>query len=371
MVDINPDPATQIYTQFSDRLMRHVAEGLLLLDDQGFVLSANPAMATILGDDVLAMAGRHYRDFWAESLLPPEEIANGVAPGQQQRHETVLRGADGRAVPVSITITAMTGLNQNGRLLHIIPLAEVHRLNHAISHAQRLAGVGILTASVAHELNTPLSIITATCSNLLHEIDGNNLDAKQLAHYIKMVEQNAWRSARIVGVLRNYTFDNAPYMAVTDWNMIIEDALMLVRQQFKSDANVQVAVDLQPDLKSIVCDHNRMTQVLINLLTNARDAMLPDGGEVRIASWMQPLEDADAEADAKAFAFSVSDSGGGIAPEMADKIFDPFFTTKPEGKGTGLGLFIARQIVEQHHGRIFAQNNLNGGATFTVILPRR
>ncbi|MFQ5422181.1 MAG: nitrogen regulation protein NR(II) [Anaerolineae bacterium] len=367
MVDINPSPTTQTQTQFSDRLTQHMTEGLLLLDDQGFVLSANPAMATILGGDVLDMVGRHYRDFWAKSLLPPEEMANGVVPNQQQRYETVLRGADGQAVPVSITISTMTGLSGNGRLLHIKLLPEVQRLNHALSHAQRLAGVGILTASVAHELNTPLSIITATCSNLLHEIDGNNLDAEQLAHYIKMVEQNAWRSARIVGVLRNYTFDNAPHMAVTDWNMIIEDALMLVRQQFKSDANVQVVVDLQPDLKSIVCDHNRMTQVLINLLTNARDAMLPDGGEIRISSWMDQSKDGDAEA----FAFSVSDSGCGIDPGGLDTIFDPFFTTKPEGKGTGLGLFIARQIVEQHNGRITVQNNSDEGATFTVILPRR
>ncbi len=109
---------------------------------------------------------------------------------------------------------------------------------------------------------------------------------------------------------------------------------------------------------------------------DARDAMLPTGGTVEICSWRIPEDHTLAGSNGngahqEAYAFSVRDTGSGIAPELLNRIFDPFFTTKHSGKGTGLGLFIARRIVQQHNGRIWAENNELGGATFTVVLPRK
>ncbi len=137
---------------------------------------------------------------------------------------------------------------------------------------------------------------------------------------------------------------------------------------------------LDENLKTTVLDHNRMTQVLINLLINARDAMAPNGGTVEIRSWQQEQMDEKPGVAVSAngngthqevYAFSISDTGCGIAPELLENIFEPFFTTKGSGKGTGLGLFIAKRIVQQHNGRIWAENNPLGGATFTVMLPRK
>jgi signal transduction histidine kinase len=123
-----------------------------------------------------------------------------------------------------------------------------------------------------------------------------------------------------------------------------------------------------------------MTQVLINLLTNARDAMKATGGTIFVKTWaissgsMLPgsnLEDYPGElATSDYYAVSVSDSGVGIDPETIGQIFEPFFTTKPSGSGTGLGLFISKRIVEQHNGRLWVENNPLGGATFVVLLPR-
>jgi signal transduction histidine kinase len=253
---------------------------------------------------------------------------------------------------------------------------DAESLNQALFHTQRLAGVGTLTASVAHELTNPLSIITATCSNLVHEINKTDVSPERLLYYIQMIEQSAWRSARIVEVLRHYTQHNGPQTAVTDLNTIIEDSLTLVRQQFLKEFNVAIETEFAPDLKSIVCDHNRITQVLINLLTNACHAMQPGGGLIQIKAWTmgptaEPADNASTRNGTGKVAFSVRDHGHGIAPEIMDKIFTPFFTTKPAGTGMGLGLFIARGIVEQHNGRIWAENNPDGGATFTVVLPQR
>ncbi len=236
------------------------------------------------------------------------------------------------------------------------------QFDEALSHTQRLAGIGTITASVAHELNTPLSIIISTCSNMTHEIEQNNLSAERLLHYIGMIEQSAWRSARITESLRNYSANGGLETAVTDLNFIIEDALQLVQQQFQGEYHIQLNVELQPDMKSIICDHNRIVQVVLNLLINARDAIGDDDGVVCIKSW-------ETDEDGYAFGFSVSDDGSGISDEVMGNIFNQFFTTKRAGHGTGLGLPISRQIVEQHNGRITAKNNPDKGATFTVLLP--
>jgi len=298
-----------------------------------------------------------------------------------EQKATSLRRQNGRSVTVNLSVTPISDHVTSNTLISFTDLNDIDQLNEALSHTQRLAGIGILTASVAHELNTPLSIIAATCSNLMHEVEENNLSMEQLMKYVEMIEQSAWRSARIVEVLRNYSFDEEAQAAVTDLNMIIEDALTLVQHQFHGEFNIKIEKMLDENLKTILCDHNRITQVLINLLTNARDAMLPQGGRIEIRSWAMPAEAAPLNGKSappngrdtfeERYAFSVKDSGGGIAPELMDRLFDPFFTTKPHGKGTGLGLFIAQRIVQQHNGRIWAENNSEGGATFTVVLPRR
>lgn len=240
---------------------------------------------------------------------------------------------------------------------------SVQRFNDALSHTQRMAGIGTITASVAHELNTPISIIIATCSNMKYEIEDNNLSAEQLLRYIGMIEQSAWRSARITESLRNYSTDGALETAVTDLNPIIEDALQLVQQQFQGEFNIRVETDFQPKLKSIICDHNRIMQVALNLLINARDAIGAGDGVIRVRTWVIEGD------DRFAFGFSVCDNGSGISDESMEQLFNAFYTTKPSGHGTGLGLSISRQIIEQHHGEITAVNNLGSGATFTVKLP--
>ncbi|MCA9973444.1 MAG: hypothetical protein KC425_24660, partial [Anaerolineales bacterium] len=203
---------------------------------------------------------------------------------------------------------------------------ETQHISDKLFHTQRLAGVGTLTASVAHELTNPLSIITATCSNLIHEVKSNNLDADLLLHYIHMIEQSAWRSARMIEVLRHYAHDSGLQTAVTSLNMIVEDALTLVQAQFLKEYNVRIETRLDEALKSIVCDHNRMTQVLINLLVNARDAMQPQGGTITIRTWL--VRDTEAQAQnglrpAELLAFSVRDEGTGISEDLLGRLYEP------------------------------------------------
>ena len=248
------------------------------------------------------------------------------------------------------------------------------QLGRALSHTQRLAGIGSLSASTAHELTNPLNIITASCSNLTYELQDNALDPNLLKYYVSLIERSAFRIAEIVKVLQDYARIDEPQMVVTDVHMIVRDSLALVEKQFQEQADIQIVVDIGEDLGSVVCDHNRITQVLVNLLTNARDALLPGGGIIRLRFW-STLKKVNGRTNHQEnlgqFAFSVSDNGHGIPGELIGEIFRPFFSTRSNGQGVGLGLFVAKGIVEQHNGRIWATNNSapDKGATFTVVLP--
>jgi signal transduction histidine kinase len=241
---------------------------------------------------------------------------------------------------------------------------DVDRLQTALSQTQRLAGIGTLTASVAHELTNPISIITTACNNLLSRVADDNLNTDELLYYLEMIDHSAWRCARLVRTLGNYSHINQPDMSPCDLNEIIEDALAMVSNQFQKQYNIEIVTKRAPGMPAVYCDHNQITQVLINLLINARDALRlkhVNDGIIEISSWTV--------IDGPSVAFSVRDNGPGISADIMDKIFTPFFTTKPIGEGTGLGLSIVKGIVEAHDGRISAANHPDGGALFTVFLP--
>ena len=382
--------------QFADFLRQSGLEGVVVLDNQGNVLSANRAAESLLGYGVGELTNIHVSEFWSGGYTLPRPLAERTRPEPARPHDEELTRRNGEALPVALTVAPLSTAD-DGQLLSFVSRAELDRLNESLVHAQRLAGIGTLTASVAHELTNPISIITATCTNLRDELEGEELGREELARYVELIEQSAYRCARIVEVLRNYahnvgreTSDGAA-IAITSPAAVVQDALMMVEQQFRKQARVTVELELEPALQTIFCDHHRIAQVLINLLTNARDAMQPDGGVVRIRFWspdparepalaeqirqLPPSPAASGRANGHSapdlFAFSVSDTGTGIDPAIRPRIFEPFFTTKPNGQGTGLGLYIAEGIVRQHGGHIWAENNPDGGATVTVVLPRK
>jgi signal transduction histidine kinase len=276
--------------------------------------------------------------------------------------------------------------------------AAAHQANTVVPdevmpRVQRLAGVGTLTAGVTEELANPIGFVTAICANLLDRLGSEDIDSRELIQAIKQIEQNAYRSARIVEVLGNYANDKGDEstvargagVSITSPAAVLQDALILVEQQFRKQSGILVETELEPGLTTIFAEHNALTQLLVNLLINARDAMQPDGGTIRVRFWVPDLalewlpglsqagksNSPSADLTRDLFAFSVKDSGQGIDGHILERIFDPFFTTRKDGHHAGLGLAIARMIVERHQGWIWAANNPGGGAIVTVVMPRR
>jgi signal transduction histidine kinase len=228
---------------------------------------------------------------------------------------------------------------------------------------QRLADIGTLAASVAHELNNPISIITSACSSLEAQAGDENLSPELLRQQLAIIEQSAWRAARLIQALRSYAHPDAAAEPCS-LNTLVEEALTLVSYQFERQDQIAIRQELAEGLPPGVWEPNQITQVLINLLINARDVLQPDGGTITLRTWQE-----QDESGVTRLFLSIADSGPGIEPDVLPFIFDPFFTTKPIGEGTGLGLSIAAEIVSRHQGLLWAETLPEGGACFTVALP--
>ena len=238
-------------------------------------------------------------------------------------------------------------------------------LHSRLANTQRLAGIGSLTSGVAGELARMLSIVTAACLNLQASLPEESSADSSVIHYLALIEQNAFRSAHLAQVLHNCGAGVDARPAVSDVQVILNDALTLVQHQFQREAGVQItAVPPQPP-RSIICDHGAIVQLLVNLLTNARDALDPEGGVIELGCHGLPTSP-------EQIVFTISDHGPGIPSGLEEQIFAPFFSTKSNSK-VGLGLTIAQAIARQHHGRVTVHNNSSpaSGATFIVTLPVR
>ncbi|MDX1615582.1 MAG: ATP-binding protein [Candidatus Promineifilaceae bacterium] len=232
-------------------------------------------------------------------------------------------------------------------------------LDEALTRTERLAGLGTLTASIAHELANPLSIITATSANLRTQAAEGKLTSAQLLDYLDIIERSAWRGVRLIEALRGYSHPDSQRKGLVRLEEIVDAALTLIEHAPVGQEPIQITMDVAPGLAPVAGDRNQLIQVLLNLLLNAQDALAEQGGRVLVR--VRAVGDGQT--------VEVRDTGPGLAPEIVPYLFQPFFTTKPRGQGTGLGLAVARDIVRAHGGRLKADNHPEGGALFTVFLP--
>jgi len=272
------------------------------------------------------------------------------------------RKKDGTIIPVEISASHFIW---RGNAVHIAAIRDItdrKNMEAAMVEAEKMATLGTLAAGIAHEINSPLQVITGLSDRHTRLLAQQKIDPDLLKHDFETISRNAWRVANIVRSLLTYSRTTVERVSQSNLSDIVRDALLLIEHQLTSWANIQVETELATDLPPIYCEHNNISQVVINLLTNARDAM-PNSGKITIRTAFHP--------GSKRFILQVSDTGQGIPEEIRTKIFDPFFTTKEVGKGTGLGLSIVSSIVQAHGGTIHVDSQLDHGTVFTVHLPQK
>jgi signal transduction histidine kinase len=240
---------------------------------------------------------------------------------------------------------------------------QLESLRTQLTESQRLATIGTISAVIAHEFNNLLTPIVSYSQFALQSAQGENPDMELIKKALSKSFQSADKAGKIcqsmLGLARGQSiFGDVPVQKLVD-----ETLLVMARDPRKD--GIALRVQIEPDL-TVFGDPVQLEQVLLNLLINARQAMLGRGGSLTIKGFCNPSQ--------PEVLIQVIDNGPGIPDKLLPRIFEPFFTTKGtarkgEAKGTGLGLAICKEIVEHHKGRIEVESEVGQGSTFTIILP--
>jgi signal transduction histidine kinase len=296
-------------------------------------------------------------DGTSEALLPGLREAGLRAPvvvitGHADLAAALTALRDGAAAATLRPISP-TALRTN-----LARVAELGTHEQQVVQAARLAGVGELAASVAHELNNALGTVTLRLEGLLAKTPQNDPRRRPL----EVVDQEVERMAALVSNLLEFTRAGRGQASTVDVCDEVTKTIELTDHHL-ARKGVRVAPEFAPGVPLIQADRQHLRQVLLNLFTNAADAM-PGGGRLTVR--VRPGELPDGRAGV---AIEVADTGTGIPPDVLPRVTEPFFTTKEEGKGTGLGLAICKRIVEQHGGTLAIESKPGVGTVVRVALP--
>ncbi len=330
----------------------------------GEVLYASPAAAQLWGRPQEAIPGSSFPDFFVDPAEEKGARETFLAEGLLDNHEARHQRDDGTVVPVALAARPIVYQGDEAIVAGIYDLTErkaaerqIAEQREALYQSEKLNALGALLAGVAHELNNPLSVVVAQA--LLLRETAQQPRTRQRA---QRIADAADRCARIVKTFLSMARQSSPKRAEVDLNEVVGAALDVTGYGLRS-ADVETVCRLAPDLPPVWADGDQLTQVLMNLIVNAQQAMAeqtpPRRLEIRSV----------ADPEAAQVKVEVGDNGPGIAGDLRSRIFEPFFTTKAEGIGTGVGLSISRGIVEALGGTISVESEPGRGARFIIALP--
>jgi PAS domain S-box-containing protein len=351
-------------------VLQSATEGILLIDTSGRIILVNPAAERMFGYDPDELLGQPlevllpdrihdtHRDHRARYFAAPRVRPMGTGLALAGRRK------DGTEFPVEISLSyvqAAEGMSAMALITDITERkrveAQLQRQRETLYQSEKLAALGTLSAGIAHEMNNPLGIITSRIEVMLLDAEEHNLPT-QVLEDLRVLHRATQRVARIATNLRSFARQTPREHAQVDLNAVVQETLLLMQKPLEVDG-IRLTTRLDPALAPILGDASTLQQVLLNLVTNAREAMA-SGGEIRI-------ETGPATAPAGWVQLVINDTGPGISPEELLKVFDPFYTTKKTG--TGLGLSVSYGIIQDHHGTVDVQSIPGRGTTFVLAFP--
>ena len=371
--------SAQLYRDLAEReaKIRRLVEaniiGIFICDFQGRILEANDAFLAMVGYDREDLASRALR--WTD-LTPPEWLRRDqeelvprlMETGRLQPFEKELFRKDGLRVSVLIGVASFE-VGGNEGVAFVLDLTERKRaadalreLHTELAHANRLATMGQLAASVAHEVNQPIGAAHNNARAALRFLAAKPPELGEVAEALECVVKETYQAGDIIGRIRDQIKKAAPRREGVDLNGAIEDVIALVRGEL-SKHRVSLRTELAAELPLVTADRVQLQQVILNLILNAIEAMVNVEAETRellISTASQP---------GVGVLVAVGDSGPGVDPAYRERIFESFYTTK--AGGLGIGLSICRSIMEVHRGRLWVEEHQPRGAVFRFTMPAR
>ncbi|MFI5338922.1 MAG: ATP-binding protein [Candidatus Methylomirabilales bacterium] len=359
-------------SEYARNVIRNITDGIIGVDSGLRIRTWNRAMVERYGIAESEVLGRHL--FEAFPSLEREglgEELNRLLSGERRtfglrnfEHETLRRGR----VVLNIRGSALRGSTDQveGAVLGIEDVTDRVSLEREVQQAEKLAVVGQLAAGIAHQIGTPLNVISGSAEYLMMEWGADRSRPQELEIIVAQTD----RITKLIQQLLNFARPARMALQSVKLNDLLRDVLGLTEHQIAKE-RIAIKPDFQPDLPAITGDENQLEQAFLNIVVNAWHAM-PTGGTLTIRTRSAPMG-ARLHRSGRAAPANVeviiADTGIGIPAEHLPRIFDPFFSTKGVGKGTGLGLAITRRIVEDHHGLIEVVSEVGRGTTFTIRLP--
>jgi PAS domain S-box-containing protein len=344
---------------------------VIAIDEAGNVVEFNPAAEATFGYSRAEALGRPI----AELVVPPslhqrhtEGFSRYIKGGEPRilgrRIEIEGMRANGEVFPVELTITEVRLPERRIFTAHLRDLtprraaeAEIQRQREVLHQSERMAAFGSLTAGVAHELNNPLSIVIGNAQMLA---EAAATVSPELAERAQRMQAAAERCGRIVRSFLAMARQRERQQRPVALRELIDGPSQLLAYGLRA-AGIEIALHIPDELPPLLCDPDQMQQVVMNLVTNARQALegRPAPRRVRIA----------ARREGEWALLEIADNGPGVAESIRSRVFDPFFTTKPMGAGIGIGLGLSRGIVEAHGGTLTLAPQDGSGARFLIRLP--
>jgi PAS domain S-box-containing protein len=338
---------------FSENIVESLNVGVLAVDLGGIVESWNTRMEQLFGVARQDAVGSEL-----SALLPAELTTEIVRRSNGEQITGIYKQRmqyQGKAMTLNVSIAPLVSKSGEriGRLLLFDDVTQRERMEEQMSQTEKLTSLGLLAAGVAHEVNTPLAVI----SNYIQMLAKQMPDGDPRQAIIEKIVKQTFRASEIVNNLLNFSRTGGADLSDVDVNRVVEDTLSLVTHPLKA-AQIQVVKNLDVRLPAVRGSANKLQQVFLNLFLNARDAMQGGGMlEIRTAAQNGSVE------------IEVVDTGAGIPREHINRIFDPFFTTKSSGRGTGLGLSVTYGIIKEHAGKIDVRSTPGKGTSFHVEFP--
>ena len=343
---------------FNENIVESINVGVMAVDLQDRIESWNSQMEVMYAQPRWQVVGRSLSEVFPAAFVE-EFYRVRQNPGIHNLYKFRLGTPTGesRIVNVAMTPLVTRKFNVVGRLVIMDDITERIDLEVQLTQADKLSSIGLLAAGVAHEVNTPLAVISSYTQMLAKQLQSD----PQKAAVLEKITKQTFRASEIVNNLLNFSRTTGTELTEVSLNKVIADTLALLEHQFKV-AHIQVQSELNEKLPLIQGNAGRLQQVFLNLFLNAKDAMT-GGGMLNVATLNGDL-----------VSVRVSDTGSGIAQEHIQRIYDPFFTTKTapaegQNRGTGLGLSVTYGIIQEHAGNIRVESRPGEGTTFTLDFP--
>ena len=354
--------------QWHHALFESATDGIIVTDTDGVIVNANERACELHGFTKEAMIGIHGNLLEVdESRFKAAERMRQILSGESLVYETTHFKKDGTRFSLEVSAKAIPIADEVFVQAFLRDVTEKKKTQEHLFQSQKMESIGMLAGGIAHDFNNILTAVIGYVASIRKEVGAN----QKVLSKLSIIENASRKASRLVSQLLGFARKSEFEVVSLNVSDMVADTVRLAERLL--DKRIELRLNLSESLPSVEGDVNKLEQVLMNLVVNARDAM-PYGGVIKVETSV--VNAAPGSPDVPPYvrpgsyvALAVTDTGVGIPEAIQRKIFEPFFTTKERGKGSGLGLAMAYGIVLEHKGYLLVKSTVGEGTTFTILLP--